>query len=54
MKYKDIPRKKFTPKQIELLEKLHYVHVYVGKVSFENGLNIKISKMNMLKRHLWN
>lgn len=38
MKYKDIPRKKFTPKQLELLEKLHYVHVNVGKVSFEKRL----------------
>lgn len=38
MKYKDIPRKKFTPKQLELLEKLHYVHVYVVKVDFEKRL----------------
>lgn len=25
MKYKDIKRKKFTPKQLELLEKVHYL-----------------------------
>lgn len=28
MKYKQIKRKKFTPKQQELLEKLHWLHCY--------------------------
>lgn len=27
MKYKDVKRRKFTPKQLELLEKCHYLHI---------------------------
>lgn len=31
MKYTEIPRKKFTPKQLELLEKVHWLHCKVRK-----------------------
>lgn len=34
MKYKDIPRKKFTPKQLELLEKVHWLRCKIHRNFF--------------------
>ena len=34
MKYKDIKRRKLSPKQLELIEKLHWLHCY-SKGDFE-------------------
>lgn len=54
MKYKDIPRKKFTPKQLELLEKLHYVHVYVGKVDFGKRLEYQDFQNEYVEKAFFN
>lgn len=52
MKYKDIPRKKFTPKQLELLEKLHYIHIYIGKVDFEKSLEYQFFQNRYIDKAL--
>lgn len=47
MKYKDIPRRKFTEKQMEMLEKFHYLN---RKVNTNYCLD---DKLIVLHQTLW-
>lgn len=47
MKYKEIPRRKFTEKQLEMLEKCHWLRLMEGKhIDYNHyGLFEKITKL---------